>query len=242
MPSLNELPDEILLVIQSHLPLTGLIVARGVCKLWRSLIPGSHIPTARRSLLALYLRAIDSPAFTATRKTVLDQLYDFDRAAWLSRLHTDVPDEFRCWILEWPARAVIGAMWPAIRHTRNAHSEPDLFGDRGGVLMPMHILSGLQFQQPAPGTLVPYALWKDVEGDCGMGLLLDDANVEGWQRSRILVLSGSFEEKDMAGRVYEVDGTKADLQKPFAESWADFLYQELVREDSWLSERERESV
>lgn len=234
------MPDEVLLLIQSHLPLASLIVARGVCKFWRSLIPGSHITPARHRLLSLYLHAIDSPAFHATRRTVLSHLYDFNRHAWLARLHTAVPDEFRTWILEWPERAVIGSLWPALKTGRHAYSEPDLFGDRGGVLMPMQILSGLAFQAPAPGTIVPYMMWRDVEGDCGIALLLDDANVEGWQRSRMLVLNGSFEGKDMSGRVYQVDGVRGSLQKAFANSWVDFLHQELEREDVWLQERQRE--
>jgi hypothetical protein len=43
----------------------------------------------------------------------------------------------------------------------------------------------------------------------------------------------------MSGRVYQVDGVKSSLDKPFADSWTDFLLLELEREELWLHERQR---
>ena len=110
MPSLMELPDEIHLLIQSHFPLPTLLTARAVCKLWQSTIPGPHIPAYRRRLLDLYLRAIHSPAFKISRKDILPNLQPFDRRRILRALPDDIPDEFHCWLLEWPEKAAFGSI------------------------------------------------------------------------------------------------------------------------------------
>ncbi|KIP03875.1 hypothetical protein PHLGIDRAFT_129881 [Phlebiopsis gigantea 11061_1 CR5-6] len=239
VPCLTHLSDEVLLHILSYLPLTSLIVARGVCKLWRSLIPGSHIPDYRRRLLELYLRALESPAFHATRKQVLAQLYPFNRNHFIARLPKSIPEDFRCWVLEWPERAVIGILWPGIRHARNPHSDADLIADRGTVMLSVSILNRLSFQPPAPGTITAVMPSRPVEGETGQALLLDDAFVKGWQTSKLLMLRGTFEGADLSGRVYQLGGTKGTLDKPVANSWTDYLTQELEREATWLRERER---
>lgn len=235
-----ELPDEVMLHIQSYLPLTTLVRCRGVCRLWRWLIPGSHIPTHRRRLLELYLRAVDSPAFAASRKPLLQHVYPFDREHFLARLHGGVPEDFRTWILEWPGSAVIGSLWPGIRLPRSAYSEPDLLSDRGTSVLSMTILCGLAFKSLPPGTMQTVMFSKPVEGDSGIALLLDDAYVHGWQSSRMLLLSGVCEGTDMSGRIYAIQGVKGRVDKPLATSWTEFLYQELEREEVWLRDRQRE--
>ncbi|EKM56198.1 uncharacterized protein PHACADRAFT_29141 [Phanerochaete carnosa HHB-10118-sp] len=229
-----DLPDELLLIILSHLPLTSLIASRGVCKLWRTLVPGSQIPTYRRGLLELYLRAIDSPAFLATRKEILGRTHAFNRAAYIDSLPQGIPDDFRCWLHEWPERAVIGLLWPGVRDGRHAHSKPDLFYDTGHAILSMTIFNRIAFQSPLPGMMQAFMYFKDVEGESGAALLLDDAFVEGQQRSRVLLLSGTCEGAEMKGRVYNVDGVKCPMESPVATSWTQYLQQELSREDLWL--------
>lgn len=237
MITLMDLPDELLLLILGHLPLTSLIVARGVCKLWRSLIPGSQIPAYRRRLLELYLRAIESPAFLSTRKDILARTFAFHRRAYVDSLPQDIPDDLRCWVLEWPERAVIGLLWPGIRYGRHAHSKADLLCDAGHAILSMTILNRIAFQSPEPGTMQAFMYFKDIEGESGAALLLDDAFVDGQQRSRVLLLNGMSEGVEMKGRVYRVDGVKGPMDSPVATSWTEYLHQELDREEIWLQSR-----
>lgn len=235
MPHLMDLPDEILLHIQSFLPLTSLVAARGVCQLWRSVLPGSHIPTYRRDLLQLYLRALDSPAFVATRKLVDSRLKPFNRAHFLDSLPKDVPAEFACWVHEWPARAAIGAIWPGIHLFCDSHSGAELIKDRGRSLLSMAtpIWNHLLFDAPSPGYVRAAPGWGTT-GSTGTALLLDDARIEGWQCSRLLVLSGRWDGADLAGKVYQIDGVQGRLDTPVAGSWVEYLTQELEREEAWL--------
>ncbi|KAJ7137649.1 hypothetical protein C8R46DRAFT_876065, partial [Mycena filopes] len=111
------LPNELLLQVFPYLPLKALISARGVDTFWRALVLLAELDPVRRSLLDLYLRTIESPAFTRTRPWVLANLHSFDREAYIDALldqHNYVPREFRLWILEWPARAVVGCAWPGL--------------------------------------------------------------------------------------------------------------------------------
>lgn len=70
-------------------------------------------------------------------------------------------------------------------------------------------------------------------------LLLDDAYVNGWQRSKMVVLSSPTSSADhpqsnITGRVYEIDGVKGRADQSLAFGWAEFLGQELDREERWL--------
>lgn len=54
---------------------------------------------------------------TPTNPWVLANLQIFDRQAFVDTLleqHHYLPETFRLWILEWPARAVVGCMWPGL--------------------------------------------------------------------------------------------------------------------------------
>ncbi|KII94394.1 hypothetical protein PLICRDRAFT_426471 [Plicaturopsis crispa FD-325 SS-3] len=115
---ISDLPPELLLEIFAHLPhLKSLIAAQGVSRDWRRLLPLSNIRPARRALLELYMHAVNSPSFLATRATILPHVVPFDREAYLENLcytPDTLPEQFRLWILEWPARATIGRLWPGV--------------------------------------------------------------------------------------------------------------------------------
>ncbi|KAJ7499938.1 hypothetical protein FB451DRAFT_1008621, partial [Mycena latifolia] len=99
------------------LPLKFRIAAHGVSKLWRHLAPLADIISPRRGLLDLYFKIIESPVFERTRPWLLKNLRPFDREAYIAVLleqHNYLPDDFRIWILEWPAKAVIACCWPGL--------------------------------------------------------------------------------------------------------------------------------
>jgi hypothetical protein len=116
--NVHHLPNEILLEIYPRLPLKSLIAVQGVCKKWRHLVPLSDILPIRRDLLNLFLHIISSPIFLQSRSwNLLSNLRPFDRQGYLDTLleeHSYLPEEFCIWILEWPARAVIGGSWPGL--------------------------------------------------------------------------------------------------------------------------------
>ena len=117
MPDIHDLPIELLLLISGELVLKSLIAARGVCRLWRTSIDSAQISPTRRKLLDLYLKLIESPAFHATRDCILPHLTSFDREEFIAELPETTPEEFRTWILEWPARAVFMWVWPGLPGT-----------------------------------------------------------------------------------------------------------------------------
>lgn len=109
--------NELLLLLFRLLPLRSLIVARGVDRRWRQLVSAADLHPHRRRLLDLYLTLINSPSFAQTRPWVLANLQPFDRDAYLAALlakYPRLPDTFVLWLLEWPARAVIGGIWPGL--------------------------------------------------------------------------------------------------------------------------------
>ena len=167
--------------------------------------------------------------------------YPFDRRKFLAQLPNSIPDDFRCWILEWPERAVIGTIWPTLKHARIAHSEPSLLSNRGATILGVTIIHRVSFQLPQPGMIHTVMPGRGVEGDSGLALLLNDSYVRGWQTSQMLLLSGKFEGSDISGRVYTMSGTKCRLDMLAAENWTDYLQQELEREEGWLRDRESES-
>lgn len=233
-----QVPDELLLLIVSYFPLKSLIRARGVCRLWRSIIPGSHIPAFRRGLLELYLRLIASPVFLPSRKQILAQRCYWSRDAYLAQLPAGVPDDFRCWVLEWPERALLGLVWPGLRHSRNMFSEADLFCDTGTNILPISILNSVAFNKPEPCMMQAYMYTADLRGEVGVALIIDDAFIDGYQRSRILLLSGRCKDVDMSGRVYQVAGVKGAMDTPIARCWTEYLQQELSRQERWFLEHE----
>ncbi|KAJ7137635.1 hypothetical protein C8R46DRAFT_611467 [Mycena filopes] len=117
MPDFDDFPPEIPLQIFPHMHLKGLISARGVSKRWRELISLADIHPARIGLLELYQRTIHDPRFLDTRPWTLENLRPFDRQAYIDALlaqHSYIPDDFRFYVLEWPARAAIACAWPGL--------------------------------------------------------------------------------------------------------------------------------
>ncbi|KAJ8514472.1 hypothetical protein ONZ45_g7990 [Pleurotus djamor] len=111
-------PDELLLTIFREFHLTTIISARSVCREWRNLlIDITDIPTDRRAFLELYLQIIDEPWFIESRPWVLQNLSPFSRKLYVDALldqHDYLPKQFTMWILEWPAKAAFGGMWPGL--------------------------------------------------------------------------------------------------------------------------------
>ncbi|KAF8519448.1 hypothetical protein JB92DRAFT_3094929 [Gautieria morchelliformis] len=166
MAQLADIPNEILLQFFSSLHLKALIAARGVNHHWRHLVPHAAILPARRALLDLYLKIIQSPLFIPTRPWVLSRLRPFDRKAYLGGLLTEhkfLPEEFCLWVLEWPARAAIRGSWPGLPACGLPASVDDPVQKIGGYnwlgYMPPR-LSAMSFGCPAYGTTIPaLCLW-----------------------------------------------------------------------------------
>ncbi|KAJ7150885.1 hypothetical protein C8R43DRAFT_1005495 [Mycena crocata] len=111
------LPNELVLEIISCLCLKSLIATRGVCKLWRRLLVHADINPPRRDLLDLYLSFVSSPTYESARQWSLQNLYSFDRQAYVDCLleqHNYLPAHFQLWVLEWPEWAIIGCAWPGL--------------------------------------------------------------------------------------------------------------------------------
>lgn len=125
---MEDFPNEILLHVFSSLPLKSLIMWRTVSRECRRLIPLADITPIRRGLLDFYLTLIDSSIFLQTRPWVLANLQ---------------PEAFRVWILEWPAKAVIGCNWPGLP---NVHAGRDIADN-------VHRIEGNNSLAPLPPTI-----------------------------------------------------------------------------------------
>jgi hypothetical protein len=117
MLTINEISPEIVSEIVSHLPLTSLVRALGVSRRWRAtpLLPPIH--PIRQSLYNLFLEALCSPGLAKAQHWIDLHLTSFDRehyVACLRQQYDCIPPEFEMWILEWPARAAIGFVWPGL--------------------------------------------------------------------------------------------------------------------------------
>jgi hypothetical protein len=117
MAAISQIPIELLFYVFSYLDLKSLIAAHAVCRRWRGLVPTSNIAPSRRALFELYLQIVSSPYFPQTRPWLLKRLKHFDREAYLATLldqHNYLPEDFCLWILEWPACAAFGRIWPGL--------------------------------------------------------------------------------------------------------------------------------
>lgn len=118
MSVLSSLPNELLMEIITWLPLKSLIAAQGVDQHWRRLTSLAGIMPARRVLLNLYLQAIARDDITSLITSMRAHIHAFDRPSYVAALvakngGVDLPEEFRTWILEWPA-GVMGWIWPGL--------------------------------------------------------------------------------------------------------------------------------
>ncbi|KIJ41145.1 hypothetical protein M422DRAFT_255997 [Sphaerobolus stellatus SS14] len=117
MTSFPSLPIELYLELFSHFSLKALVASRGTCREWRNLVPKANIPPPRRLLLDLYLELIEDEYFHLTRPWVLENLKEIDREAYVGALiqqGANLPEDFRLWVLEWPAKATIAGIWPGL--------------------------------------------------------------------------------------------------------------------------------
>ena len=143
---MEDFPNEILLHVFSFLPLKSLVNGRTISQEWRRLIPLADITPICRALLDFYLTLIDSPIFLQTRPWVLANLQPFHCQQYISDLmdqHPYVPEAFRIWILEWPAKAVIGCNWPGLP---NIHCGRDIADN-------VHQIEGNNSLAPLPPTI-----------------------------------------------------------------------------------------
>jgi hypothetical protein len=82
---------------------------------------------ARRALFDLFQEIIASPVLPITTSWTLAHLKYFDRQAYLDRILEQtsyIPEEFRLWILEWPAKLAFGGVWPGLPVTEQAGAGP----------------------------------------------------------------------------------------------------------------------
>ncbi|KAJ8456362.1 hypothetical protein ONZ45_g18749 [Pleurotus djamor] len=110
-------PDELLLALFGEFHLTTIIIASGVCRKWRSLVLLADIHPIRRSLLGIYQQIIKETWFLQSRPWVLNNLKPFNRMEYVTALlaqHNYLPEAFRIWVLEWPAKAAFGGIWPGL--------------------------------------------------------------------------------------------------------------------------------
>jgi hypothetical protein len=72
------------------------------------------------------LTIINSPWFLQTRPWVLDNLQPFNREAYVDALlaqYPRLPEAFMLWLLEWPARAIVGGIWPGLPWEHNQDTD-----------------------------------------------------------------------------------------------------------------------
>ncbi|KAF9540153.1 hypothetical protein CPC08DRAFT_717341 [Agrocybe pediades] len=122
--SLDSLPNELLIHIFSFLELKPYLISRGICKKWQVLLLLADLHPIRWRMLDLYHRMLQAPEFIDTRPWILENLRPFDRQAYIDGLlaqHSAIPEEFRLWILEWPAKMAIFGIWPGLPMARFPH-------------------------------------------------------------------------------------------------------------------------
>ncbi|KAF9560326.1 hypothetical protein CPC08DRAFT_477035 [Agrocybe pediades] len=79
--------------------------------------------------------------------------------------HTYIPEDFRMWILEWPARMAISCLWPGIPLVRSTHNKDDQ--PHGVIWLPYKRespeLLALLFKRRTPhARFIPaLLLWRD---------------------------------------------------------------------------------
>ncbi|KAJ7154583.1 hypothetical protein C8R46DRAFT_1041611 [Mycena filopes] len=180
--------------IYPHLTLKALISARGVDTFWRALVLLADLDPARRSLLDLYSRTIESPVFLRTRPW--EGVYRRSPGP-----EDYVPHEFQLWILEWPAKAVIGCAWPGL---------PDAFcGDEAD-----HVerIWGINFLGRVPPVVQTVQLTQPGDGDGSDDLVEEDVpGLVAWQLfddSWVWVILD--ERPILRGKVYDIQGTAYD--------------------------------
>ncbi|KAL4245907.1 hypothetical protein ABKN59_009569 [Abortiporus biennis] len=233
MVELAEFPNEILLDIFVNLDLTALIHTRGVCCLWRNLVQVAKIPRVRRRLLQFYFKAVNSAAFLDTRKYILPNIRNIDRSTFVARLPASSPEELRCWLLEWPEKAIVGWIWPGlpVEPPKGIPSDVSLHACGSNFMGLTHFprISTLLFYNPNSS--------RPQEDENSYHII--SWNTSWWQSVdvetvRVDLLSiCSFNPAPLLGTVV-TEKLSGEMQT-IASSWTDFLELELAREEWDLS-------
>ena len=225
MAGATDLPNELLLMIFPLLPLQPLIAVRAVNHKWRHLALLSDINPTRRKLLALYDQFVASPAFHVTRPIIEPHLCSFDRNAYVSALPEATPEDFKMWLLEWPARAAIACLWPGLDSKFNMSE--DIFvsrRDKRNLLVPRP-----QVRRHDLALFGGHAHVSALE-------ILDEGN--GWKHW--VILDGEHDGKDLRGHVYSKvrgeDGEDGYGEFLEADGWLRYLQAEISTEQEVLEE------
>ncbi|KAF4611671.1 hypothetical protein D9613_003681 [Agrocybe pediades] len=179
------LPPELVLHIFAFLELKPYILSHAVCKSWNALLPSTKIYPIRRRLFNLSKQMLSCPNFLKTRPWLLNNLQPFDRQAYIDGLlsqHPHIPEDFRIWILEWPARMAICCMWPGLPLV---HSTTMKYDQPNAVIWLPHKsecpeLLALAFKQRTPeARFIPaLLLWRDHNITMWLIFEKDDAHPE----------------------------------------------------------------
>ena len=122
----SKFPNELVLLIISDLTLQSLIQFRSASRTFSQLVKAAQITASRRELLAFYDEIVQSEAFVESRAIVTSLLRPFDRELYLAIIQAHsgeaywgLPEVFKTWILEWPAKAVTSPAWPGLALSSN---------------------------------------------------------------------------------------------------------------------------
>ncbi|KAF8911428.1 hypothetical protein CPB84DRAFT_1957867 [Gymnopilus junonius] len=115
----DSLPNELRLHCFSFLTLEALIASKAVCAEWRILVPLTDMYPPRRHLYNLYSMVIDNPKPDREAQLYYGRWFEpsFNREEYINSLlkqHHAIPEEFRIWVLEWPARLIVNNIWPGL--------------------------------------------------------------------------------------------------------------------------------
>lgn len=200
------LPNELLLLTFSSLPLPGLLSARAVCSKWRHLVPLAHIPLTRRKLLCLYDNLLALPAFHLSRSMARNHIKlvsEEERERFVQALPEDTCEEFKAWVEEWPETSVIGALWPWLQQTYNMSD--DVFIGRKDIknrlVPPPDSAESVAKPSTHAHTLALFSSSHSGASHVTALPLFDEGN--GW--THWVVLSGSQEMLDTRGHKKVVD-------------------------------------
>ncbi|PPQ95606.1 hypothetical protein CVT26_008634 [Gymnopilus dilepis] len=119
-----DLPIELQLLCFSFMSVECLIVSSQICSDWRQLRELADIHPVRRRLFSLYRLMRENPRPDKLTRRYLARFlnHEFDREAYINELVEQnpidgVPEEFRFWVLEWPAKLYINGIWPGLPFT-----------------------------------------------------------------------------------------------------------------------------
>ncbi|KAI0782090.1 hypothetical protein C8Q75DRAFT_811936 [Abortiporus biennis] len=250
--SANSLPNEILLHIFSfQQSLSALIATQGVCRRWRSLVPIAHTHPVRLRLLEVYQKATLSPAFAHIRPYITSLVKDFPREEYAALLPESTPDEFLFWIREWPSKAIIDWLWPGLPFRPPTHSPTSLLlGKRGynSLANGPRVYEACLINPDGDLTSVDWAdlprplMWPATHRWEMLGVV--QLRVTLLEISQLDQLFGLI--NDPLRMIIGVDGPGKDLVGTLwhfdlgdyglvAESWIEFLEEEIRRQDLDLS-------